>query len=260
MKLWMIALFMCFLVPSAGFTQDVIESELEDVDHSKNESDEPIVIVFTEADKVGYIIGQIHAMGTGAKAKTTSVDVQGDEGVLHEGDAIEAVIHSEGADAIRKYHASVRQMMKDNIEWTNESTMLLTIHEIRMLSRHMEWKSMRSHLVALDRFSKEHYPMWNEMRVESWLVQAETMLYMRPEGEEKKRAIEGLLAKVRLAQKTNEDLGYNFTISDRIIDIEEGRLPEGAMLALDETRDSLEERKEGDKGFFGRTLKKLKFW
>lgn len=260
MKLWMMALFMAFLVPCAGFAQDVTEAALEDIGQFKDESYDTAVIVFTETEKLGYIINQIHAMVVGAKSMTTSADAQGDESALALGDAIEAAIHSEGADAIRKYHASVRQMMKGNVEWTNESTMLLTIHEIRMLSRHMEWKSMRSHLVSLDRFSTEHYPIWNEMRVESWLVQAETMLYMRPEGEEKKRAIEGLLAKVRLAQKTNEDLEYDFTISDRIIDIEEGRLPETAMLALDETRDSLEERKEGGKGFFGKLTRKIKFW
>lgn len=256
MKLWMIAIYMAFIVPSAGFAQDVAESALEDIDPYKDESYDPAVIIFTEAEKLGYIIEKIHNMRVGATAMASS----NDEDVLTLGDAIEAAIHDEGADAIRKYHASVRQMMKGNIEWTNESSMLLTIHEIRMLSRHMEWKSMRSHLVSLDRFSTEHYPIWNEMRVESWLVQAETMLYLRPEGEEKNRAIEGLIAKVRLAQKTNEDLEYDFTISDRIIDIEEGHLPETAMLALDETRDSLEERKEGDKGFFGKLTKKLKFW
>ena len=137
--------------------------------------------------------------------------------------------------------------------------MLLTINEIRMLSRHMSWKALRSHLASLERYSSDKFPIWTKMRVESWLVQAETMLALRPEGTEKKRAIEGLIAKVRLAQKTSDELEYDFTISDRIIDIEEGHVPEVTLLAIagseaDETKVGPE--KEEKKSFF----KKLKFW
>ena len=241
MKIWVIAVLLALIAPMHVFAQDVEESPLAPIEQDADTLIPPVVIV-TESQKINFIIDTVRSMNTG------QLDMQAMEksetAVTPE--YVEARIHSEGPDAIRKYHASVRAMMKGNLEWTKYDSMMLTINEIKMLGRHMEWKAMRSHLLSLDRYSEENFPIWTKMRVESWLVQAETMLYLRPESEDKKRAIEGLVAKVRLAQKTNEELEYDFTISDRVLDIEEGMV--------------LETKEVSKQDFFGKWLKKLKFW
>ncbi len=258
MKLWIIAVLVAALAPLTAYAQDVEELELEEIRESFSQDQFPSIKIYSDSDKLNYIISKVNRMNVGITHIT-----EDDAGVdAFENTGMEAIIHSEGVDAIRKYHSAVRSRMKDNEAWTNIEVMLLTIHEIRMLSRHMQWKAMRSHLISLDRYSADNFPIWNEMRVEGWLVQAETMLYLRPEGDERKRAIEGLLAKVKLAQKTNDSLEYDFTISDRIIDIEEGKIPLLAMMALEDSTDTALQMEEAGKkeGFFGNLAKKLKFW
>lgn len=266
MKIWVIAVLFGFLAPINAFAQDVEETPLEPIVEELDEKAQAPVIV-SDSQKLGFIIATVHRLNTGSRApqsmqNTEQADMQVPAGY------IEALIHSEGPDAIRRYHTSVRTMMKDNIEWTKYDAMLLTINEIKMLSRHMNWKAMRSHILSLDRYSEENFPIWTKMRVESWLVQAEIMLYLRPDGDDKKRAIEGLVAKVRLAQKSSDDLEYDFTISDRVIDIEEGRIPDMTLLSIAGPQTEEEKMaaaqlgtiKEEKKGFFGRMAKKLKFW
>lgn len=245
MKLWMIALFTAFLVPSAGLAQNIEETALEALEPALDENGQPILIV-TDSQKIEFIIETIQNLSSGAIPTKGTQDPQ-----VASAKEVEARIHRQGPDAIRKYHGSIRSMMRGNVEWTKYDSMLLTINEIKMLSRHMNWKAMRSHLVLLDRYSEENFPIWTKMRVESWLVQAETMLALRPESLDKTRAIEGLIAKVRLAQKTSQELEYDFTISDRIIDIEERRVPDVTLLASGKTAE------ESNKKSF---LKKLKFW
>ena len=245
MKLWMIALFMGFIWPSAGFTQDVTETALEALEPTLDENGQPILIV-TDSQKIEFIIKTVQKLSSGAISTKRTLDPQ-----VASAKEVEARIHRQGPDAIRKYHGSIRSMMRDNVEWTKYDSMLLTINEIKMLSRHMNWKAMRSHLLLLDRYSEENFPIWTKMRVESWLVQAETMLVLRPESMDKTRAIEGLIAKVRLAQKTSQELEYDFTISDRIIDIEERSVPDVTLLTSGKIAE------ESNKKSF---LKKLKFW
>lgn len=241
MKLWVIAVLLALLAPMNAFAQDIEETPLVSVEQDADTMVPPVVNV-TEPQKIEFIIDTVRRMSSGSPKMQA---MQNPEEIVTP-EYIEALIHSEGPDAIRKYHASVRTMMKDNLEWTKYESLMLTINEIKMLGPHMKWKAMRSHLISLDRYSEKNFPIWSKNRVESWLVQAETILYLRPNSEDKKRAIEGLIAKVRLAQKTNEELEYDFTISDRVLDIEEGVV--------------LEAKEDGKSGFFGKWIKKLKFW
>ena len=245
MKLSMIALFMAFFVSYAGLAQDIEETVLEAIEPALDDNGQPIVIV-TESQKIAFITDTIHTLSARAPSMTGTREPQ-----VVSAEDIESLIHKEGPDAIRKYHASVRTMMRDNLEWTKFDSMLLTINEIKMLSRHMKWEALRSHLVLLDRYSEENFPIWTKMRVESWLVQAETMLVLRPDSEDKTRAIEGLIAKVRLAQKTSQELEYDFTISDRVIAITAGKVPDMTLLASGKTAEE-----STKKSFF----EKLKFW
>ena len=266
MKIWLVVVLLGFLAPINAYAQDVEETSLDPIVEDADENG-PAPLIVSDSQKLGFIIATVHSLNAGPRAPQVMQITEQDEMQVPAG-YIEALIHSEGPDAIRRYHTNVRTMMKDNVEWTKYDGMLLTINEIKMLSRHMDWKALRSHLLSLDRYSEENFPIWTKMRVESWLVQAEIMLYLRPDDDEKSRAIEGLVAKVRLAQKTSDDLEYDFTISDRVIDIEEGRVPDMTLLSIAEPQTEEEKmaiaqlgpKKEEKKGFFGRTLKKLKFW
>ena len=183
---------------------------------------------------------------------------------------VDTIINGEGPVAISKYHAELRAMVKGDPAWGEKEHLFLHANEIRMLSHHGDWKVMRSHLASLDRYYSDKYPIWTEMRVESWLIQAEVMLFLRPESEEKHRAIGGLLAKVRLAQKSNDMLENDFTITDRVITLEEGELPEPTKIAMGiitETREinaddniNLSKKGQSKDGSFERFVEKLKFW
>jgi hypothetical protein len=265
MKIWMMVGLFGLLISQSTYAQGVEGSFFVVNEQPMDKADSSSVMQISDSQKIAFIIDTVHRLNPSKQAMQNN-ELAGD-GVSS--GYIEALIHSEGPDAIRKYHSSVRMMMKENVEWTKSDSMLLNISEIRMLSRHMNWKAMRSHLQALDRYSTDNFPIWTKMRVESWLVQAETMLYIRPDDEDKKRDIEGLIAKVRLAQKSDDDLAYDYTISDRLIDIEEGRIPDMSLVSIagpqsdsekiEQTQ--LETKKEEEKkGFFGSFAKKLKFW
>lgn len=254
MKIGMIAVLLCFLAPAGASAQDIQETPLEVFDPALDEFGQPIIII-TDSQKMKFITDTVHKLSSGA---ASTQGLQGPEMVNPK--EIEALIHREGPDAIRNYHAAVRTMMRDNVEWSKYNAMLLTINEIKMLSRHMTWEAMRSYLVSLDRYSEENFPIWTKMRVESWLVQAESMLVLRPDSKEKTRAIEGLVAKVILAQKTSEELEYDFNISDRIIAIKSGKVPDMSRLALAANEVEQEQKSNSKKGFFGNLTKKLKFW
>lgn len=252
MKKILAILMIGLFLPAYAYAQDIEQSALGDV------QDEPVieevseVITIPTETKVDHIFNKVQAASVGEQyVQATSEDEEAGEGAELTPNYIEAFIHSEGPAAIRSYHASVREMMEDVPDWSEADALLLDINEIRMLSQHLEWRSMRPHLSSLDRRTAEHFAMWTKMRVESWLVQAEIMSVMRPDDMDKKHDIESIIAKVQLAQKTNDDLEHDFTIDDRVYDIETGRIQTPEAIAIAEAE---------KQGFFGRTMKKLKFW